>query len=158
MGDTGGNLRIAICEDDACDSSALRGYIEKSSPDAEISFFGSGEDFIASSSAGAYDLVFMDIYLGGKTGVVAAKTLRELDMRVEIVFTTSSQEHALDAYRVRASRYLVKPVDEGEVRQILSNASSRKKKPEWLLGRLPLRIFMKLIGLLGWISRILRTY
>ncbi|MDR3321398.1 MAG: response regulator, partial [Synergistaceae bacterium] len=70
-----GCLRIAICEDDEHDASLLEGYIEGSDAAAAVSVFSSGEEFLASSPYGVYDLVFMDVYLGTTMGVEIARTL-----------------------------------------------------------------------------------
>ena len=45
-----------------------------------------------------------------KTGICAAKELRRLGNECRIIFLTTSTEHALEAFEVNASQYLVKPI------------------------------------------------
>jgi len=58
------------------------------------------------------DLIFMDIYMSEKSGIDAAKELRAMGNSGRLIFLTTSREHALDAFGVEASQYLVKPVTE----------------------------------------------
>ncbi|GHS87796.1 DNA-binding response regulator [Synergistales bacterium] len=133
--DKGSFLRIAVCEDNPGDAEALRALIGSVNAGTEaprVTYFSSGEDFLASNPAGDYDLVFMDIYFGAGTeatdaltGVETAKALRDADEQVEIVFTTTSEEHALDAYRLSAAQYLVKPLRGADVEKTLCLAARK---------------------------------
>jgi DNA-binding LytR/AlgR family response regulator len=130
-------LRIAICEDDPGDAKTLRALIEGADAGVaspETPSFASGEEFLASDPAGRYDLIFMDVYFSGAenrggaramTGVDAARAFREADERAEIVFTTSSEGHALDAYRLNAAQYLMKPLSGADIEKILRMAARK---------------------------------
>jgi DNA-binding LytR/AlgR family response regulator len=119
-------MRIAICEDCRDDALKLAEIVGYSSPEHEISFFSSGEEFLASSPYGKYQIVFMDVYFGGlgKNGAEAAMALRGGDPRVIIVFTTTSRAHALDAFHAKASAYLTKPFTREEALAALKDAVS----------------------------------
>ena len=56
----------------------------------------------------------MDIYMKGKTGIEAVRELHEMGDKSRVIFLTTSQEHALEAFRVEAAQYLVKPVSEAD--------------------------------------------
>ena len=58
------------------------------------------------------DCILMDIYMPGKLGTDASRELRSMGNNGRIIFLTSSREHALDAFGVDASQYLVKPITE----------------------------------------------
>lgn len=74
-----------------------------------IDEFESGEDFLARFSHEAYDLIFIDQYMDGLSGMDTARKIRMEDPLTALVFVTTSREHAVDSYGVRASGYLVKP-------------------------------------------------
>lgn len=57
------------------------------------------------------DLLLLDIYMPGTSGMEGAAQLRSRGFESPIVFLTSSTEHALDAYDVSATHYLLKPVE-----------------------------------------------
>lgn len=67
------------------------------------------------------DLILMDIYMQGMTGIEAARALRAMHNESKIVFLTSSREHALDAFRVNAAQYLTKPVSKEELFRFLDS-------------------------------------
>jgi DNA-binding LytR/AlgR family response regulator len=117
-------LKIAICEDIEEDAELLSGFIE-SCVSAEISRFRTGEEFLSARPAGKYHIVFMDVYMDGMTGVEAARALREQDERCRIAFTTTSEDHALDGYRVNAVQYFVKPLEREPVANVLREVLSR---------------------------------
>lgn len=60
------------------------------------------------------DLVFLDVDLGDGSGFDLLEILG--DIRFRIIFTTSSDEHAVQAFRFSAVDYLLKPIDPEELR------------------------------------------
>ena len=108
-------MRIAICEDTQSDakrlSETLSRYLDANGLDADVDYFTSGEDFIASFEPGLYQIIFMDIYMtkGGMTGMDAAEKVNALDKDAAIIFTTTSDEYILAGYSV-AVFYIVKPI------------------------------------------------
>ena len=108
-------MKIAVCEDRWDDLDALctylRNYCDEHSYTCDISSFGSGEAFLDAFTSGCFDLIFLDIYLPGISGVDVARKIRESDRDCLLVFITTSKDFALDGFLVRASGYVVKPID-----------------------------------------------
>lgn len=123
-------LSIALCEDNPQDAAELCALLAQYAPEATVAQFTSAEAFLASQPAGRFGLVFFDVYLGGITGIEAARRLREQDKNVSIVFTTTSEDHALDGYRVRALHYLIKPVQAADVAEVLAECRLKATPPE----------------------------
>ena len=73
--------------------------------------FSSGEEFLGAFTAGKYDLIFLDIYMDGITGMETAKRIRRADHGCRIIFITTSPEFAVESYDVSASFYLLKPTE-----------------------------------------------
>jgi len=126
-------LQIAIFEDSAADAALLGEHIEKNGIHAELETFESGEAFLRSFRAGRYDLVFLDIYTkdaSGATvaeGIYIAEQIREADWYVTLAFTTVSSDHALESYRLRAPKYLEKPVRAEDVKEALELALLKRR-------------------------------
>lgn len=122
-------LRIAFCEDNSADRNKLLTIIEKSIVSCECDSFFSGEELLEGFSPGKYDLIFLDIYMGdGKLqGVETAAKIREADVEVMLAFTTTSTDHTLESYRLKALKYLEKPVTPEEVQETLVLALARQK-------------------------------
>lgn len=106
-------MNIAIVDDIKDEITTLLGFIEKYCVDRYISYnaeqFESGEDFISCFKPETYDIIFLDIYLGGISGMKVAEKIRETDASCIIIFTTTSPDFAIKSFRVRAFDYLLKP-------------------------------------------------
>lgn len=121
-------LKIAICEDNREDCSTLKSMIDDfltaHDVKAEISVYSCGEDFLIAHRSRHYDIVFMDIYLTGIDGMVTAAAARS-EKNIQIVFTTCSREYAIEAFRLDAVHYLVKPFPSEAVAEALKRCFSR---------------------------------
>ncbi len=119
-------MKIAICDDEKIflDSLEEKIYGILSKLDCEVIAFGSAEALL--SSAMDYDLIFLDIEMGGMDGMRAAKQIRETDFETPIVFLTSHTEMAIEGYEVNAFRFLKKPVEEEKLRQTLQDIQLMK--------------------------------
>lgn len=58
------------------------------------------------------DIYILDMVMPLKSGIDLGKRIREKRKEIPIIYTTSSDEFALEAYGVQAARYLVKPFSE----------------------------------------------
>ena len=107
-------LKIAICDDDKNDmmrmSSLVSSYLDKHHYNICVDKFSSGEDFLNSDFA-SYNLVILDIFMGGLNGIETARIICEKNPNMQIVFCSSSNAYAEESYDVFALRYLTKPVE-----------------------------------------------
>jgi len=107
-------MRIAVCDDNQDDAKMLCQYItdycNRYRYFGEIVKFGSGEALMASFSPGLFDLIFLDIFMAGMSGVDVAREIRKIDMDCLLIFITSSDLHTMDGFQVQASGYVVKPL------------------------------------------------
>ena len=107
-------MRIAICEDIAADAAEIRAYLEehfeREGYMGEISTFASGEDLLAAFSPGVFEVIFLDIYLDGMSGVEAARAIRAEDPDCALVFITIDPGHMPEGFALRAASYVVKPI------------------------------------------------
>ena len=62
------------------------------------------------------DLAFLDIELPDMKGIELAEKLRDIKPDMAIVFITAHQEYSLDAFKLYASDYILKPIDEERVK------------------------------------------
>lgn len=117
-------LSIAICDDSASDRqlifSYVTNYLDRHGYVAELTELTSGEDLL-STGAAPYDLLILDIYMGGITGIEAARRLIESAPNTRIIFCSSSNEFAAESYDVAALRYLTKPLSEAKLCQTLDH-------------------------------------
>lgn len=90
----------------------------------KLDTFESAESFLTLWQPDAYDLVLLDIYMAGATGVDAARKIRETDENVHLVFCTTSNEFASESYTLGISYYLHKPYSAEDLRRMV-----RKVRP-----------------------------
>ncbi|MEK0317281.1 response regulator [Cohnella sp. 56] len=76
----------------------------------------------------APDAVFLDVHMPGMSGLELAERLYERypGLEAEIVFVTGYEHYAIEAFRLNAIDYLLKPADEDRVRQTVDRVLRRK--------------------------------
>lgn len=134
-------MRIAICDDNPVYLGYLHGLVEQLLTTAglpfEISRYESSEALWAHLRANshAFDVLLLDILMEGMTGVQLAEELRGLSCDAAIVFITSCKDYALEAFNVRALHYLIKPVDEKILAQLLFEIYQTRNRVPYVLIR-----------------------
>lgn len=112
-------LRIAVCEDNSEELEALLAILEQSEIPNETVSFTSGEDLLNQYRFGRYDLLLMDIYMTGMTGIEVVTEIRKTDEALSVAFITTSTDYTLESYRLEALKYIEKPVKEKSVLELL---------------------------------------
>lgn len=127
-------MRIAVCddcfEDALCLKALLRGQDVRMYPNA-----GSLLADIRNRNT-HYDLYLLDIYISASiNGIELAKRLRTMDEEAFICFVSTSDAFYREAYDLYAVQYLVKPVREEDLKQLLDRVSKHliRKKERSLL-------------------------
>ena len=112
-------LNLAICDDLPEEREALLALLEQAPIATNCTQFGSSEELLEAFRPGKFDLLLMDIYMNGMTGVEAVQKIREMDEAIPIAFTTTSTEHTLESYRLSVLKYLEKPVRQKDIDDLL---------------------------------------
>ena len=107
-------LHFIICDDDALQLQKMADMTSKWAEDAnikiEISQFNSSQALLAEYRPERNDILILDIMMPELDGLSLAKSLRKTKSDFHIIFISSSQDFALDAYEDHPYSYLVKPV------------------------------------------------
>jgi two-component SAPR family response regulator len=106
-------------------------------------------------------LAFLDIQIGADNGLVLAHSLRDIRADLDIVFTTSHTDYAMEAYDVYPLDYMVKPISRQRLTQTISRAAGKRSisAAEIIPDRLMVRglscfeASSKQLGALKWISK-----
>lgn len=110
-------IRIAIVEDEAVASETLKNMIEKfrteNEPSAlfDVAEFSDAESFLGDFRE--YEVIFLDIQMGGMSGMDAAREIRKKNEKVLIVFVTNMAQYAVESYEVEAYDFILKPLSYG---------------------------------------------
>lgn len=132
------NYRIAICDDNERYARHLAGltaqWAASAGAGAVVERFPSAEAFLFRyEEARDFDILLLDVEMGGMDGVELAKRVRRQDNNVQIVFITGYTDYIAEGYEVSALHYLTKPVDEDKLFQVLTRAVSRLARNEPVL-------------------------
>jgi two-component system LytT family response regulator len=99
-----------IVEDEAKLKEVLAVKIKKFCPELNIvDKAGSAKQAYASIAYYKPDIVFLDVMMPGESGFELLKMFDKINF--EIIFTTGYNEYALDALKVNAADYLLKPIN-----------------------------------------------
>lgn len=121
-------IRIAICDDNDEDRIFIRRSVEsccanQSGYTCEIQMFSDPTVLLdCIEKKGGFDILLLDVYMPEKTGTRVAGILRKRNDHCEIIFITSSDDHAFEAYKVNAIHYLKKPVKQEDLCKSLDRA------------------------------------
>jgi len=127
-------MKIAICDDietqvEMIKQSTIK-YFKDIHQTVHIDTFNQVFTFLDAHDKSPYDLVLLDIVMPGLLGTEAAREIRLKPNKTEIIFLTTSNEFAVDAFEVNASHYLLKPYPEATFNQALSRALSRMEQKQ----------------------------
>jgi DNA-binding LytR/AlgR family response regulator len=117
-------VQIGVCDDRADDirvlSEALYAYDET----FQISNYSDGEALLDDcfNRTILFDILFLDIYMPGLSGIQTAQKIRAIMKDVKIIFVSSSNEHYPEAYDVFAFNYLIKPLNRKKLYDVLDQA------------------------------------
>lgn len=117
-------MQIALCDDEERQIDALEGFLRAYEAEhglnLKLTRFSSGEALLAAPVE--FSIVFMDIYLDGLLGT---ETIRRLGREAQVVFITTSREHAIEAFSLGAVHYLMKPVEQAAVWEAMDRCLAR---------------------------------
>lgn len=123
-------LKAVICDDDACMreflNSAVKEWAAGSGYAVTVSSFPSAEAFLFEFSENkSYDVLLLDIEMPGMNGVELARKLRADGEELQIIFITGYYDFISDGYDVSALHYLMKPVADSKLFEVLDRALDR---------------------------------
>ena len=117
-------MTIAIMDDSSRDIALLYEYIHRYCNEhkihTSIQTFTSETAFLDAFKIEKYNLVFLDIFMQDLNGIQIAKAIKKLNPKCQIIFSTSSKEHAVKAFRLHALDYLLKPYTYAQLEDALN--------------------------------------
>lgn len=114
-------LTALIIEDDLSQQELLISIIEDQHPEIIIAgSCSSGAEALSTLRTIRPDLLFMDIDLGDMTAFDVLEHLKEFSF--QIIFTTAYNAYALQAFKIHAVDFLLKPIDPEELKLAIQKA------------------------------------
>ena len=133
-------FKIAICEDEKVvldyECSLVEAWAKKRGCTIALDTYISAEQFLfESEDKPSYDVLIFDIQMKGINGMELAKKLRGRGCDSQIVFVTGISDYAIEGYEVGAVRYILKPVKEEVINELLDKiyADSQKQEEDYFV-------------------------
>ena len=120
-------LHIAICDDQQDQIQKIREaaekYFQNRKENMSCQTFENAFAFVEAVDKGAlFDIVLLDVCMPGILGTDVARELRDHHSRAEIIFLTTSDEFAVEAFEVKATDYLLKPFTQAQFAKAMDRA------------------------------------
>ncbi|MEE2733076.1 MAG: LytTR family DNA-binding domain-containing protein [Pseudomonadota bacterium] len=120
-------MRVLICDDEPLARDRLRRMLEKVPATLCVGEAEHGQELLEMVPQAHPDLILLDIRMPGMDGLQAASRLSDGDSPPAIIFCTAYDEHAIEAFKVNAVDYLMKPVRQEDLEAALNKASRINK-------------------------------
>src|SRR5215207_10233761 len=120
-------ISVLVVDDDQLLRKLVTDQLSRSGFDAAGA--ASGEEALASLQATDYDVVLLDIRMGGMSGLDALRAIRRLDDAPEVIMLTAdtSLGTGLEAMRLGAYDYLTKPSTLDEMEALIRKADEKRR-------------------------------
>ncbi|MDQ3015519.1 MAG: LytTR family DNA-binding domain-containing protein [Bacteroidota bacterium] len=119
-------LSVILIDDESSSRNALRQKLQTHCPDLEIvKECENGEEGILAIELEKPDIVFLDVEMPRMNGFVMLQRLLHRDF--ELIFTTAYEHYAVQAIRVSALDYLVKPIEIKSLVEAVDRARERRR-------------------------------
>ncbi len=108
-------MKFAVCDDERKMADYISDKLREYYPeDCEIRKYGDGESLLADSRKQLFDALFLDIDMPGLDGMELAKTVREVNQYVKIIFVTNKDNLVYSTFKYVPFRFIRKTYLEEE--------------------------------------------
>lgn len=122
-------LKALVVDDEAPARSELRFLLDDAGGIEVVGEASNAQEALQLIKAIPYDVIFLDIDMPGLSGMHLAEALTTLERQPAIIFVTAHSEHAVKAFEVAATDYLVKPVEVERLRTAIDRLMPTEEAP-----------------------------
>jgi nitrogen regulation protein NR(I) len=114
--------RLLLIDDESDVQYSFQRIFE--APDIELTTASSGEEGLRLISKLKPDLVLMDVRMGGMSGLETLRRIRQMDSKLLVILMTAygTTQTAIEAMKLGAYDYLLKPFDVPKLKELVNNA------------------------------------
>lgn len=122
-------MKIIAVDDEPKALNSLLRVLQETVPDADVVSFTEAEEAFVHLAGNKVDIAFLDIKMGGLTGIELAQKCKSLCPSVNIIFVTGYSQYTMEALRLHVSGYLMKPVRADDLRKEMDNLRHPLRPP-----------------------------
>ncbi len=117
-------MKILAVDDEVIALKTLELKIKQCEAECELTLFTSPTKALEWTENNDFDIAFLDINMRGMDGLTLASNIKIRHPNAHIVFVTGYTEYAVKAFKLKATGYLVKPIDVDDLRAELEYVKS----------------------------------
>ena len=110
-------MKVILVDDEKLQLIRLLNAVNKVLPDSEVLTYTNPVLAWKENENNLIDIAFLDIEMPGINGIQLAKKFKSVNPKINIIFVTAYDNYALDAYKLHASGYVTKPVNEKKLKE-----------------------------------------
>lgn len=123
-------MRVICVDDEQPILENFRGKTKDFTEIESLHLFQSAMEALAWAEENPVDVAVLDMEMTEMNGIELAKRLKMIDSDIRIIFVTAYAKYALEAFRVDAVGYLLKPYSSDEIRHELEKAMRIRSQPK----------------------------
>lgn len=120
------SYRVLITDDEPLARERIKRFIEREPDFDAVAEASDGREALAWLKDHSADIVLLDIRMPGPDGLDVARDIGRLPSPPAVVFCTAYDDHAIEAFRVEAVDYLLKPIRREDLHTALERAATRR--------------------------------
>jgi two-component system nitrogen regulation response regulator GlnG len=130
--------KLLLIDDEADVQYSFRRIFD--SPEIELATASSGEEGLQLISKLKPDLVITDVRMGGISGLETLRRIRQFDPKLPVIMMTAygTTQMAIEAMKLGAYDYLLKPFDVPKLKEIVANALKAARDMKQVVSYQPL--------------------
>lgn len=114
-------MRVLLTDDEEILLEGHKLMLERIVPRKSIVAVNNYKDALDAAKEAHFDVAILDIEMPGMDGIELAKHLKAIYPKTNIIFLTAYKEYALDACKLYASGYLLKPLLMRDLKEVFEN-------------------------------------
>jgi len=114
-------MRIFAIDDEKASLYFLSKAIQEVCPNDELKQFSNYIEFLNAFKEDLPDIAFLDVEMPEVDGIELGKMIKEIKKDINIIYVTAFKEYAIDAFKLNASSYIVKPINNESVLNAINN-------------------------------------
>ncbi|GGL45653.1 response regulator transcription factor [Phycicoccus endophyticus] len=120
---------VVLVVDDELPALSELGYLLGGDPRvAEVVTASSGTEALQVLDARDVDVVFSDISMPGLDGMALARVISRFAVRPQVVFVTAHERHAVDAFALDVTDYVMKPVRDERIAEAVRRVVEQRER------------------------------
>ena len=120
-------MKVLVVDDEPLARDRLIRFLQDVDAVDGINAASNGEEALNKLAGFDADVVLLDIRMPGQSGLDVAAQIKQMAEPPAIIFCTAYEDYALDAFRVNAQAYLLKPIQRKALLEALETCGQLNK-------------------------------